>query len=76
MPIAASQTSVEVAGTKFAQIYVSRANPLPHGLRGDDVEVYRVTPPWEGRSKHFTQEYKAFAVTLMYEMSVRVPARS
>ncbi|MSU32506.1 MAG: hypothetical protein EXS25_07590 [Pedosphaera sp.] len=27
---------------------------LPRGRRGDDSKVYRVTPPWEGRSKHFT----------------------
>jgi transposase len=33
--------------------------------------VYRVTPPWEGRSKHFTQEFEAFALTLMREMPVK-----
>ncbi|MSU32353.1 MAG: hypothetical protein EXS25_06800 [Pedosphaera sp.] len=27
---------------------------LPRGRRGDDGRVYRVTPPREGRSKHFT----------------------
>ena len=27
---------------------------LPRGRRGDDSKVYRVTSPWEGRSKHFT----------------------
>jgi len=31
----------------------------------------RVTPPWEGRSKHFTQEFEAFALTLMREMPVK-----
>ncbi len=30
-----------------------------------------MTPPWEGRSKHFTQESMAFAVTLMREMPVK-----
>ena len=31
----------------------------------------RVTPPWEGRSKHFTQEFEVFALTLMREMLVK-----
>ena len=30
-----------------------------------------VTPPWEGRSKHFTQEFEVFALTLMREMLVK-----
>ena len=44
---------------------------LLRGRRGDDGKVYRVTPLWEGRSKHFTQEFEAFAVTLMREMPVK-----
>jgi transposase len=44
---------------------------LPRGRRGADGKVFRVTPPWEGRSKHFTQEFEAFAVTLMREMPVK-----
>ena len=44
---------------------------LPRGRRSNDGKVYRVTPPWEGRSKHFTQEFEAFAVTLMREMPVK-----
>jgi len=48
---------------------------LPRGRRGDDGKVYRVTPPWEGRSKHFTQEFEAFAVTLMREMPVKRAAQ-
>jgi transposase len=44
---------------------------LPRGRRGDDSKVYPVTPPWEGRSKHFTQEFEAFALTLMREMPVK-----
>ncbi len=43
---------------------------LPRGRRGADSKVYRVTPPWEGRSKHITQEFEAFALTLMREMPV------
>jgi len=34
-------------------------------------KIYRVTPPWEGRSKHFTQDFEAFALTLMREMPVK-----
>jgi transposase len=30
-----------------------------------------VTPPWEGRSKHFTQEFEAFAMPFMREMPVK-----
>ena len=33
--------------------------------------MYRVTPPWEGRSRHFTKEFEAFALTLMREMPVK-----
>jgi transposase len=44
---------------------------LPRGRRGDDSKVYRVTPHWEGRSKHFTQDFEAFALTLMREMPVK-----
>lgn len=44
---------------------------LPRGKRRDDGKIYRVTPPWEGRSKHFTREFEAFALTLMREMPVK-----
>jgi transposase len=44
---------------------------LPRGRRANDGTVYRVTPPSEGRSKHFTQEFEAFALTLMREMPVK-----
>mgnify|MGYP003346148303 CR=1 FL=1 len=44
---------------------------LPRGRRANDGTVYRMTPPWEGRSKHFTQEFEAFALTLMREMPVK-----
>jgi transposase len=30
-----------------------------------------VTPPWKGRSKHFTQELEAFTVTLMRKIPVK-----
>jgi transposase len=44
---------------------------LPRRQRSDDGKVYRVTSPWKGRSKHFTQGFQAFAVTLMLEMLVK-----
>jgi transposase len=44
---------------------------LPRGKRQEDGAVYRVTPPWEGRAKHFTKEFEAFALTLMREMPVK-----
>lgn len=44
---------------------------LPRGKRERDGGIYRVTPPWEGRGKHFTKEFEAFAVTLMREMPVK-----
>lgn len=44
---------------------------LPRGRRGRDGGIYRVTPPWEGRSKHFSKEFEAFALTLMREMPVK-----
>jgi len=42
---------------------------LPRGEKVDGT-VYRVTPPWEGRNKHFTKEFEAFALALMREMPV------
>lgn len=44
---------------------------LPRGKRHEDGTIYRVTPPWEGRGKHFTKEFEAFALTLMREMPVK-----
>ena len=39
--------------------------------RANDSTVYRVIPPWEGRSKHFTQEFEVFSLTLMRDMPVK-----
>jgi transposase len=44
---------------------------LPRGRRESDGRIYRVSPPWEGRGKHFTKEFEAFALTLMREMPVK-----
>ncbi len=30
--------------------------------------IFRVRPPWEGLSTHFTKEFEAFALLLMREM--------
>jgi len=47
---------------------------LPRGRCPECGKVWRVTPPWEGRSKHFTKEFEAFALTLMREMPVKKAA--
>lgn len=44
---------------------------LPRGRRSQDGAIYRVSPPWEGRSKHFSKEFEAFALTLMREMPIK-----
>jgi transposase len=43
----------------------------PRGKRHEDGTVHRVSPPWEGRGKHFTKEFEAFALTPMREMPVK-----
>jgi len=47
---------------------------LPRGLCPKCGKVYRVRPPWEGRGKHFTMEFEAFALTLIREMPVKKAA--
>jgi hypothetical protein len=42
-----------------------------HRTSASDLAVYGVTPPWEGRSKYFTKEIEAFALTLAREMPVK-----
>jgi transposase len=41
---------------------------LPRGKCRQDGHVFRVRPPWEGLSPHFTKEFEAFALLLMREM--------
>jgi transposase len=43
---------------------------LPRGQCRDCGQVFTVRAPWEGRSPHLTQEFEAFALTLMREMPV------
>ncbi len=41
---------------------------LPRGKCKQCGHVFRVRPPWEGLSTHFTKEFEAFALLLMREM--------
>jgi len=41
---------------------------LPRGKCRQEGHVFRVRPPWEGLSSHFTKEFEAFALVLMREM--------
>lgn len=43
---------------------------LPRGKCRQCGHVFRVRPPWEGLSTHFTKEFEAFALVLMREMPV------
>ena len=43
---------------------------LPRGKCKQCGHVFRVRPPWEGLSMHFTKEFEAFALLLMREMPV------
>jgi transposase len=47
---------------------------LPRGRCSLCGHTYRVTPPWEGLSKHFSKEFEAFALTLAREMPVKKAA--
>lgn len=44
---------------------------LPRGQCKECQKVYTVRAPWEGRSRGVTQEFEAFALTLMREMPVQ-----
>jgi transposase len=44
---------------------------LPRGQCKSCQKVYTVRAPWEGRSRGLTQEFEAFALTLMREMPVK-----
>jgi transposase len=48
---------------------------LPRGQKATTGQVYRVLPPWEGLSKHFTQAFEAMALLLMRQMPVAAVAR-
>lgn len=44
---------------------------LPRGKCRQCGHVFRVRPPWEGLSTHFTKEFEAFALVLLREMPVK-----
>jgi transposase len=44
---------------------------LPRGRCTSCEHTYRVRPPWEGKSKHFTKEFEAFTLVLAREMPVK-----
>lgn len=44
---------------------------LPRSKCQNCGHVYRVRPPWEGKGKHFSKEFEAFALTLCREMPVK-----
>ena len=48
---------------------------LPRGHKATTGPVYRVLPPAEGMSKHFTQAFEAMALLLMQKMPVAAVAR-
>jgi transposase len=48
---------------------------LPRGKCRQCGHVFRVRPPWEGLSMHFTKEFEAFALLLMREMPVSKAAQ-
>ena len=48
----------------------------PRGRCETSGKVYRVAPPWEGLSKHFTKAFEAMALRLLREMPVAAAGRS
>jgi transposase len=49
---------------------------LPRGKCKHCGHVFRVRPPWEGLSTHFTKEFEAFALVLMREMPMKKVAEA
>lgn len=48
---------------------------LPRARCSKTGKVYRVRPPWEGLSRHFTKGFEAMALLLMREMPMAAVAR-
>lgn len=48
---------------------------LPRGICQQSGKVYRIRPPWEGMSKHFSRAFEAMVLLLMREMPVAAVAR-
>ena len=49
---------------------------LPRGKCDQCGHIFRIRPPWEGLSKHFTKEFEAFALLLMREMPMSKVAQT
>ena len=49
---------------------------LPRGRCESTGKIYRVTPPWEGLSKHFTKSFEAMTLLLLREMPVAAVGRT
>jgi hypothetical protein len=49
---------------------------LPRGQCSKSGKGYRITPPWEGLSKHFTEAFETFALLLMREIPVLAVSRT
>lgn len=49
---------------------------LPRGKCDQCGHVFRVRPPWEGLSIHFTKEFEAFVLLLMREMPMKKVAET
>ena len=49
---------------------------LPRGKCRQCGHVFRVRPPWEGLSTHFTKEFEAFTLLLLREMPMRQVAQA
>jgi transposase len=49
---------------------------LPRGKCRQCGHIFRVRPPWEGLSTHFTKEFEAFALLLMREMPMKKVAET
>ena len=48
---------------------------LPRGRSEKSGKIYRVRPPWEGLSKHFTKAFEAMTLLLLREMPVSAVGR-
>jgi transposase len=49
---------------------------LPRGKCRDCGHIFRVRPPWEGLSTHFTKAFEAYALLLMREMPMSKVAKA
>ena len=63
----------ETLSWRHLNIFQHRCEITCRLLRGkcrQCAKVFRVTPPWEGLSMHFTKEFEAYALLLLREMPV------